>query len=162
MQRFVLPAGFDILKQNRHMSSADLEAIFEKLKSYLPHVVFAVQGGVLSEGVDFPGEMLIGAFIIGPPLPTFDVERETMKSFYQTTYQQGFEYAYTYPAMAKSIQAAGRVIRTEKDKGIIVLMDSRFVEGQYGQSMPTDWFINTPTELVSSSILSDLQEFWLI
>src|SRR5690606_19054883 len=123
-------------------------------------LVFAVQGGVFSEGVDYPGEMVIGAFVVGPPLPNFDLEREQMKDYYQSHYSAGFDYAYTYPAMAKAVQAAGRVIRSEKDRGLIVLMDSRFVESSYSKSMPQDWFNEHPTELVSKSILSEITEFW--
>jgi DNA excision repair protein ERCC-2 len=104
--------------------------------------------------------MVIGAFIIGPPLPNFDFERELMKEYYETTYQQGYDYAYAYPAMAKAVQAAGRVIRSETDKGVIVLMDNRFLSENYAQSMPDDWYDQSPSELVSTRILSDLREFW--
>src|SRR5690606_20690937 len=125
-----------------------------------PTLLFAVQGGVYSEGIDYAGEMAIGAFIVGPPLPNFDFEREKMKAYYQDLYQSGFNYAYTYPAMAKSVQAAGRVIRGEEDKGVIILMDNRFLDSNYGQSLPQDWFTESPKELVSTSILSDLLSFW--
>jgi DNA excision repair protein ERCC-2 len=156
------PAGqFQVLKQDRYMKASDTEMLLDRLKNdKRPTIVFGVQGGIFSEGVDYPGDMLIGAFVIGPPLPSFDVERETMRDFYQETYQQGFEYAYTYPAMAKAVQAAGRVIRTEQDKGIIVLMDNRFLEQSYSKTMPADWYTIHPQELVSQSILSDLQAFW--
>jgi DNA excision repair protein ERCC-2 len=156
------PAGqFQVLKQDRYMKASDTEMLLDRLKNdKRPTIVFGVQGGIFSEGVDYPGDMLIGAFVIGPPLPSFDVERETMRDFYQETYQQGFDYAYTYPSMAKAVQAAGRVIRTEQDKGIIVLMDNRFLEQSYSKTMPADWYTIHPQELVSQSILSDLQAFW--
>jgi DNA excision repair protein ERCC-2 len=158
---FALPPGFRVVKQERYMKAAEIEGILNDLKAQLqPTIVFAVQGGVFSEGVDYPGEMVIGAFVVGPPLPNFDVERETMRKYYQDHYQEGFEYAYTYPAMAKAVQAAGRVIRSETDQGVIILMDSRFLENSYSKSMPTDWFEQSPRELVSQSILKDLQEFW--
>ena len=98
--------------------------------------------------------------MVGPPLPTFDVEREKMREYYQKIFSAGFDYAYTYPAMAKAIQSAGRVIRTENDKGIIVLMDSRFLDQSYSKSMPADWFEKSPRELVSTQILKDLETFW--
>jgi len=104
--------------------------------------------------------MVIGAFVVGPPLPGFDFEREKMKDYYENFYNAGFDYAYTYPAMAKAVQAAGRVIRSERDKGIIILMDDRFLEKNYYQSLPQDWFTETPRELVSKSILSDVSDFW--
>ncbi len=149
------------MKQDRYMKASDSEMLLERLKDkHTRYIVFGVQGGIFSEGVDYPGDMLIGAFVIGPPLPSFDVERETMREFYKEVYQEGFEYAYTYPAMAKAIQAAGRVIRTENDKGVIILMDNRFLESNYSKSMPGDWFGETPRELVSTSILNDLENFW--
>ena len=87
------------------MKAADVEAIVENLRSKkVPTIVFAVQGGSFSEGMDYAGETVIGAFVVGPPLPTFDLEREQMR-VYQWQYSNGFEYAYILPAMAKAIQA---------------------------------------------------------
>lgn len=160
-RQFSPASQFQVLKQDRYMKACDTEMLLDRLKNdKRPTIVFGVQGGIFSEGVDYPGDMLIGAFVIGPPLPSFDVERETMREFYHETYREGFEYAYTYPAMAKAVQAAGRVIRTEQDKGIIVLMDNRFLEQSYSKTMPSDWYTTHPQELVSQSILSDLQAFW--
>lgn len=160
-RQFSPVSHFQILKQDRYMKASDTELLRDRLKhDKRPTIIFGVQGGIFSEGVDYPGDMLIGAFVIGPPLPSFDVERETMRNFYQDTYREGFDYAYTYPAMAKAVQAAGRVIRTEQDKGIIVLMDNRFLEQNYSKTMPADWYTDHPQELVSQSILSDLQAFW--
>jgi DNA excision repair protein ERCC-2 len=119
-----------------------------------------VQGGSFSEGMDYAGEMVIGAFVVGPPLPSFDLEREQMRAYYQRQYGAGFDYAYVIPAMAKAIQAAGRVIRSETDRGLIVLMDSRFTEPGYTGSMPVDWFATEVAELVSSSILREVADFW--
>lgn len=143
------------------MGSDQLEAVLDHLRSrMLPTVVFAVQGGSFSEGIDYPGRMVIGAFVIGPPLPTFDLEREQMRDYYQRRYGAGFEYAYAIPAMAKAIQAAGRVIRSEHDRGLIVLMDSRFTDASYSRAMPADWFETDVKELVSTSLLKDISEFW--
>jgi DNA excision repair protein ERCC-2 len=110
--------------------------------------------------MDYAGDMVIGAFVVGPPLPGYDLEREQMKEYYQRQYGAGFDYAYVIPAMAKAIQAAGRVIRSETDRGLIVLMDSRFIEPGYTRSMPADWFESDVTELVSGSILSEVADFW--
>lgn len=154
-------AGFDVIRQERSMPKAAIDGVIDRLRE--PggaHIVLAVQGGVFSEGVDYPGDMVIGAFIVGPPLPTFDLEREKMREYYQQSYGSGFDYAYTYPAMAKAIQAAGRVIRSETDRGLIVLMDRRFVDPSYAKSMPSDWFDDSPHELVSNQILQDVEAFW--
>jgi len=148
------PEGFDVLRQERSMKASGVEAIVDTIRSHnVPTIVFAVQGGSFSEGMDYAGEMLIGAFVVGPPLPSYDLEREQMKKYYQSRYGAGFDYAYVIPAMAKAIQAAGRVIRSETDRGLIVLMDSRFIEPGYTRSMPADWFESDVAELVSSSIL---------
>lgn len=152
--------GYYALRQERKMTPEKITIILDKLKEKSKaHIVFAVQGGIFSEGVDYPGDMIIGAFIVGPPLPNFDLEREQMKNYYDTTYQAGFDYAYTYPAMAKAIQAAGRVIRSETDKGIIILMDNRFLHPNYVKCMPDDWFLH-PMDAVSNSILKDIADFW--
>ncbi|MBC7691228.1 MAG: ATP-dependent DNA helicase [Methylotenera sp.] len=162
LNQFKIPAGFTVLRQERSMRPQEVEAVIEHLRSEVaPTLIFAVQGGVFSEGVDYPGNMIIGAFLIGPPLPSFDLEREQMRKFYDERYERaGFDYAYTYPAMAKAVQAAGRVIRSETDRGIIILMDQRFVQSNYAQSMPTDWFESSPRELVSRGILKEISDFW--
>ena len=155
------PAGFTVLRQERSMKTAAVEAIVEALRSReAPTIVFAVQGGSFSEGMDYAGETVIGAFVVGPPLPGYDLERELMKGYYQRQYGAGFDYAYVIPAMAKAVQAAGRVIRSETDRGLIVLMDSRFVEPGYAMAMPADWFEVEARELVSGSILREVAEFW--
>jgi DNA excision repair protein ERCC-2 len=160
-QKLERASGIQVIRQSRFMKNDDVERVLEELKGQMmPTLLMGVQGGVFSEGVDYPGKMVIGAFIIGPPLPNFDFEREGIKDFYQERYQKGFDYAYTYPAMAKAVQAAGRVIRSEKDKGIIILMDDRFLDLRYSETMPDDWFIDHPRELVSQSILNDLKNFW--
>jgi len=158
---FQPPDGFIALQQERGMKAADVDAIVEGLRSRsVPTIVFAVQGGSFSEGVDYAGETVIGAFVVGPPLPTFDLEREQMRAYYQQRYSAGFEYAYTIPAMAKAVQAAGRVIRSETDKGLVILMDRRFLEPSYSQAMPADWFASDVAEIVSDSILGDVAAFW--
>jgi len=160
LQFFIPPEDFIVLQQNKRMNKEEINHILLQLQNGLPHIVFGVQGGVFSEGVDYPGDMIIGVFIVGAPLPNYDLEREKMREYYQQKYQKGFEYAYTYPAMSKAVQAAGRVIRSETDKGIIVLMDNRFIHQQYANCFPADWYHEHAHELVSQSILHDLQLFW--
>jgi DNA excision repair protein ERCC-2 len=158
---FRAPEGFTVMRQVRGMKAAGVEAIIESLRSQnLPTIVFAVQGGSFSEGMDYAGETVIGAFVVGPPLPTYDLEREQMREYYQRKFGAGFDYAYTIPAMAKAVQAAGRVIRSETDAGLIVLMDRRFLETSYSQAMPTDWFESDVSDIVSDSILSEVAGFW--
>lgn len=161
VRELTTPTGMRLIVQPRFMKNEDVENVLDILRTRtVPTILFAVQGGHFSEGVDYPGDMLIGAFVVGPPLPSFEYDREQMREFYEKNYQKGFDYAYTYPAMARAVQSAGRVIRSERDKGIIILMDDRFLEKSYSQSMPQDWFRETPRELVSGSILKDLSQFW--
>jgi DNA excision repair protein ERCC-2 len=158
-----LPASFLLLKQESEISRERASQIIASLSnSPSPTLVFAVQGGVFAEGVDYPGEMIIGAFIVGPGLPNYNYEREQIRDYYEKRYGSGFEYAYVYPAMAKVIQAAGRVIRSDQDRGIIVLMDQRFIQKQYVAAMPEGWFDADKgiVELVSKSIVSDVEHFW--
>jgi DNA excision repair protein ERCC-2 len=161
LEIFIAPAGFNTLRQARGMRHESIADILAILKSEAgAHILFAVQGGIFSEGLDYPGNMAIGVFIVGPPLPNFDLKRESMKKYYEEKYAQGFDYTYTYPAMAKAIQAAGRVIRSETDKGIIILMDNRFLQPSYSKCMPQDWFQQSAHEKVSDRILSDIADFW--
>ncbi len=161
LQKFQIPAGFTVRRQERYMRADEIEDVLEHLRSKSePTIFFAVSGGVFAEGVDYPGDMIIGAFVVGPPLPSFDLEREEMRAYYERHYSAGFDYAYTFPAMAKAVQAAGRVIRSETDRGLIVLMDSRFLQPAYGKSMPGDWYAESPQELVSTRILDEVREFW--
>jgi DNA excision repair protein ERCC-2 len=161
LAQFKTPDGFSLRAQERFLKISVVEEMLDELRAQeKPILLFAVQGGVFSEGVDYPGDMVVGAFVVGPPLPNFNLERETMKKYFDDHYRDGFGYAYSYPAMAKAVQAAGRVIRTEKDRGVIVLMDGRFIDTGYSKSMPRDWFIDSPLELVSRSILKDVSDFW--
>jgi DNA excision repair protein ERCC-2 len=158
---FQPPEGFFVTKQERGMKASGVAAIVDGLHSRgVAMIVFAVQGGSLAEGIDYAGETVIGAFVVGPPLPQYDLEREQMRRYYQRKYRAGFEYAYVIPAMAKAIQAAGRVIRSETDRGLIVLMDKRFLEPGYSRSMPADWFESDVAALVSRSILKEVADFW--
>jgi DNA excision repair protein ERCC-2 len=161
LELFHPPEGFAVLRQERDMGARQVEEILERLREQnAPIILFAVQGGSFSEGVDYAGEMVIGAFVVGPPLPNYDFQREQMRAYYQKNYGAGFQYAYTIPAMARAVQAAGRVIRSETDRGLIVLMDDRFLEPDYAGAMPADWFGADVRELVSGSILKDVEEFW--
>lgn len=102
-------------------------------------VGFCVMGGIFSEGIDLDREKLIGAFIVGTGLPQVCNEREILKNYFDGEGTQGFDYAYLYPGMNKVLQAAGRVIRTEEDKGVILLLDERFRERRCRETFPREW-----------------------
>ena len=102
-------------------------------------VGFCVMGGVFSEGIDLIGESLIGVVVVGTGIPQISYEREILKSYYDQRGGQGFDYAYRYPGMNKVLQAAGRVIRTAEDKGVVLLLDERFLQRGYRQLFPVEW-----------------------
>jgi DNA excision repair protein ERCC-2 len=119
---------------------------------------FCVLGGLFSEGIDLKSDRLIGALIIGVGLPQICFERDIIKNYFQKNKSQGFEYAYIYPGMNKVLQAAGRVIRSENDKGIIILIDDRFSTQQYSSLFPEDWFPHQKVH--AKKIAEHVQNFW--
>lgn len=100
---------------------------------------FCVMGGIFSEGIDLTEERLIGTFLVGTGLPQVCNEREILKQYFDRHGEAGFSYAYLYPGMNKVLQAAGRVIRTAADRGVILLLDERFLERQYQEVFPREW-----------------------
>lgn len=152
---------FRLLKQEREMKLPRIKEYLESLaRGDEPTVIFAVQGGVFAEGVDYPGDMIIGAMVVGPALPSFDLERELLREYYEKNFGHGFDYAYTFPAMARVVQSAGRVIRSPSDRGLVVLLDQRFTHASYVKSMPFDWHQGSVSNLLSESLLSDISSFW--
>lgn len=100
---------------------------------------FCVLGGIFSEGIDLAKDRLIGVVIVGTGLPQVCNDREILKQYFDGENGRGFDYAYLYPGMNKVLQSAGRVIRTEEDKGVIVLLDERFNKRQYVEIFPREW-----------------------
>jgi DNA excision repair protein ERCC-2 len=151
-----------VIEQTATMSEAERAAVLQRLQqvSLTPTLLLAVQGGIFAEGVDYPGEMLIGAIIVGPGLPRFDFEQELIRTYYEDTYGRGFAYAYLYPGMNRVVQSAGRVIRSETDVGIIALLDKRFTYGNYTTLFPTDWYTTSPRELITRNVQQTLKRFW--
>lgn len=154
-----LPA-FRLLAQPRRARPEDLERILTALQEERGVVVLAVQGGSLSEGIDLPGEALIGCVVVGPPIPPFDLERRLTRDYFQAAYGEGEAFTYAYPAMAKAIQAAGRVIRGPEERGLLAFLDGRFLEPAFAQCFPQDWFPQSPKDAVSDAILADVSRFW--
>lgn len=120
---------------------------------------FVVLGGVFGEGIDLTGDRLIGAIIIGVGLPQVCLEREVIRDWFKENERMGFDYAYAFPGMNKVLQAAGRVIRTETDRGIVLLLDKRFSQTRYRKLFPDEWHkIKMIPEL---SLLSrGIKDFW--
>ena len=128
---------------------AFMDAFAEQDPNYL--VAFCVTGGIFSEGIDLWGERLIGAIVVGVTLPSLSFEREAMQAYYEEKFESGKQYAYVYPGFNKVLQAAGRVIRREGDRGVIVLIDDRFSDPVYKKGIPSLWrglkFVSDPKAL---------------
>ena len=154
--------GFEVIEQPSRAPQFWIKSTLRALRKKRNILLFAVQGGVLSEGIDLPGDELIGAFVVGPALPMVTPEREERRRMIDDLGGDGFATTYIYPAMARSVQSAGRVVRTPSDRGLIVLMDPRFLTPPYAESMPEDWTAgkNSPRDLISKSILGDVRRFW--
>ena len=119
---------------------------------------FCVMGGIFSEGIDLTEERLIGTWIVGTGLPQVCLERELLKQYFDEKGMSGFEYAYLYPGMNKVLQAAGRVIRTDTDRGMIFLLDDRFLLRQYRAVFPREW--SKATSIRLSQTAEVVAEFW--
>ena len=116
---------------------------------------FCVLGGIFSEGIDLKEDALIGSIIVGVGFPQICSEREIIKEFFD---ENGLDYAYRYPGMNKVLQAAGRVIRTEKDKGVVALLDERFLDRSYQRMFPREWTGFSVTDI--RRIGEALEAFW--
>jgi DNA excision repair protein ERCC-2 len=156
------PRNYRLLLQERSMPDHARNSLLEKLLHQREtNLLLAVQGGIFAEGVDYPGELAVGAFIVGPALPRVSFEQELMRQYYEEMRSKGFDYAYLFPGMNRVIQSAGRVIRSEEDRGIILLLDKRFTYENYAGLLPREWYIDSPSELVRKQYLEELKCFWL-
>ena len=127
--------------QTNFMSEEDREAFLQNFSAMDSENIlgFGVLGGIFSEGIDLKGDRLIGAIIIGVGLPMICFEKEILREYYDNKNNCGYEYSYMYPGMNKVLQAAGRVIRTEEDRGMVLLIDDRFLEQRYRRLFPKQW-----------------------
>lgn len=144
--------------QKNDMSEREREAFLEEFSEEDAVVGFCVMGGVFSEGIDLIGSRLIGAVIVGTGLPQMSNEREILRSYYDKRRENGFDYAYRFPGMNKVLQASGRVIRTQEDRGILLLLDDRFWNRDYQGLFPAEWTDRKRCRL--NTIEDDLQGFW--
>ena len=151
-----------LLEQLENMSERDRAWMLRQL-AHDPGealLMLAVQGGIFAEGVDYPGEMLIGTIIVGPGLPRYDMEQELIRAYYDEHYDNGFAYAYLYPGMNRVVQSAGRVIRSATDVGMIALVGKRFTYGNYTACFPSHWYTESPSELIARNYQQRLRQFW--
>lgn len=129
----------NILLQNQGISEEEQQDIINSFINERNLVLFTVVGGIFSEGIDLPLEKLIGAVIIGTGIPQISFERNIIKGFFDDKMNSGYDFAYKYPGFNKILQSAGRVIRTENDKGTVLLIDSRLCQYTYLKLFPDHW-----------------------
>ncbi len=149
--------------QKRHMTAVERESFLSAFKADEGHlrVGFCVLGGVFSEGVDLPGSRLIGSVIFGVGLPGLSNEKNIIKEHFDLKSDEGigYDYAYTFPGMNNVLQAAGRVIRTQSDKGIVVLADDRYATPKYRTLFPKHWQ-GVQYAGNASSLAEIIRRFW--
>lgn len=152
--------GIEHVVQEQSMNEQKREDFLQLFKEQRKGslVGFCVLGGVFSEGIDLTEESLIGAIIVGTGLPQVCNEREILRQYFEKQGTDGFDYAYLYPGMNKVLQAAGRVIRTEMDRGVIALLDERFLKAQYKNTFPREWEKIVMCNL--ENFADRVREFW--
>lgn len=149
-----------IVVQDSNMTEEEREAFLDNFMENPKEsrIGFCVMGGIFSEGIDLKYNRLIGAVIVGTGLPMVCNERELFRSYFDEKRGKGFDYAYLYQGMNKVLQSAGRVIRTNEDRGAILLLDERFLSPQYYKLFPREWY---PFEIVNlKSMINTVKAFW--
>ena len=153
--------GISTLVQESGLDDAARAAFLARFEPDPAHTLlgFAVMGGIFGEGVDLAGDRLIGCAIVGVGLPQVNSRQEMLRRYYDAQNGAGFDYAYRYPGMNKVLQAAGRVIRTPEDKGVVLLLDDRFAKPDYQRLFPPHWkhlqYLPGPAALETA-----LADFW--
>ena len=134
--------GRAVLVQQRTTSEQKRQAVLDALTNPLQGdvLLLAVAGGVFSEGVDYPGDALLAVAVVGPCLPAVTMEQRLLQSYYDERFERGFEYAFVVPGMTRVVQAAGRLIRSAEDRGVIALFDRRFLQRPYRRHLPAEWW----------------------
>ena len=147
--------------QKQGMGIREKEEFLSAFRSDEGHlrVGFCVLGGAFSEGVDLPGSRLIGAIIFGVGLPGLSNERNMIQEYFDQTSGQGYDYAYTFPGMNQVLQAVGRVIRRDEDRGVAVLVDDRYATGRYRSLFPRHWE-GVQYAGNASSLAEIMRRFW--
>ena len=149
-----------LIAQKNGMREQEREAFLEEFSAESTDtlVAFCVMGGIFGEGIDLKKDQLIGAIVVGTGLPQISNERAILKNYYDERNGNGFDYAFRYPGMNKVLQAAGRVIRTSEDRGVILLLDERFLQRDYDLLYPREW---SDRKICSAQNIEELVlQFW--
>lgn len=150
----------ELMLQKNNMSEAEREEFLDRFSEELDRtlVAFGIMGGIFGEGIDLKNDRLIGAIVVGTGLPQISNERTILKDYYDAENGCGFDYAFRYPGINKVLQAAGRVIRTTEDTGVILLLDERFWQREYDLLYPREWSDRKPCNIANVGKL--VADFW--
>lgn len=153
-------AECDHILQTRSMSESERDAFLQHFKQDTSKTLvgFAVMGGIFGEGIDLVGERLSGAVVVGVGLPGICLERELIRQYFADTLKAGFEFAYQYPGINRVLQAAGRVIRSETDRGVVLLIDQRYATYRYRSLLLKQW--ETAKVRDHRQVAEELKKFW--
>ena len=153
----------EIILQEKDMSHLERHQTIDSFRSDIKssRLGLFVMGGMFSEGIDYIGDMLSGVIVVGVGLPMINELNNQLKDYYDQAFNKGFDYAYQYPGMNKVIQAVGRVIRTENDKGVAILIDDRFDTPYYRKLFPIEWKIYDRISSIKN-LKQTLSKFWEI
>lgn len=151
-----------LLIQSRNMNESERETFLNEFSYEHENgmIAFCTLGGIFSEGIDLTEDKLIGVIVVGAGLPQVCQERQIMSEFFEENGRNGFEYAYLYPGINKVIQAAGRLIRTDKDRGVIALLDERFLQSSYKNCFPREWEDVKTMSLTGEQVEAAVADFW--
>ncbi len=148
-----------VFVQEEGMKPEEIAELLENFRAQRERgaVLLGVAGGSLSEGVDYPGKDLVGVIIVGIPLAEMTLETRKLIEYYEEKYGRGWLYGYIFPAMTKVLQAMGRLIRSEKDRGVVVLMDERYTWKNYRKAFPRDleFIVTTEPEKYAASFFHE-------
>lgn len=160
LKHLEVPADWQIMVQKPNLSETQKQKWLTRFRapSASPLLAFACMGSIFSEGIDLIGEQLIGVFVIGTGLPRPSPERELMRQYYEQEFGDGFHFAYTFPGFNRVMQAAGRLIRDESDRGIVVLLDDRYSREDYLALLPEDWLAVHAHD--DEETINYIKEFW--
>ncbi|TKJ38560.1 hypothetical protein CEE37_12415 [candidate division LCP-89 bacterium B3_LCP] len=151
----------DLLKQEAEMSDRQRSDLLKRFKQSDRGLLLCVMGGVFAEGVDLPGDQVEAAVVVGVGLPQVCTENELLRAYFDRLGCNGFGIAYLYPGMRRVIQSVGRIIRSEDDRGMILLLDSRYEREEYMKLIPRHWYNSSSSELFKENWEDSVNEFLL-
>lgn len=147
-----------VWKQSGDQSKDDQKELLDSLDQAGHRVGFAIVGGVFGEGIDYLGDKLIGVVVVSTGLPGLDAKTQLVSDHYREQGHDGYDFAYRYPGFTRVLQTAGRLIRSETDSGVVVLVDDRFRQTFYQQLYPESWRVRYPANL--ASLAEEVEHFW--